>query len=403
MRILCGMRSIALASWALAFLVPAASGQQAVLTGSTSAEGTGVPLASVLVEVLDLDGAPVARTLTGPPGTFRLEGMSAGTYTVRFRLSGWAPAVRENVRVEAGQTVHVEAVLEPRPFTLNPVTVTVGRNEEKLLDAPASISAVDRRILEEPALGPADHIAEYAGVDVMKVGLTQAYVAVRGFNSVLSGRLLTLVDHRMAQLPALRSNLLHGLPTTGLEMERIEIVRGAGAALYGPNAADGVLHILTRSPLDHPGGEAAVGFGVRQQRAGDGFEASNRPLLQSEARVGHRLTPELGVKVSAGYMTGTDYRYLDPDEEQARGLADMCLADPGLPPCQTFPPDLDPGDLERVGRRDFNADTTIELPFGGLTQDAGLIGFSDDGSRAYGVSRQQLDGAPAAGPHAHPQ
>ena len=78
---------------------------------------------------------------------------------------------------------------------------------------------------------PADHIKALPGVDLAATGLTQSYVVVRGFNNVSSGRLLSIVDNRYARIPALRINAINMIPTTDMDIERIELARGPGAAL----------------------------------------------------------------------------------------------------------------------------------------------------------------------------
>jgi outer membrane receptor for ferrienterochelin and colicins len=48
-------------------------------------------------------------------------------------------------------------------------------------------------------------------------------------------------------------NLLHTIPATNEDIERVEVVLGPGAALYGPNTANGILHMITKSPLERRG------------------------------------------------------------------------------------------------------------------------------------------------------
>ena len=80
---------------------------------------------------------------------------------------------------------------------------------------------------------------------------------------------------------------------------------GPGAALYGPNSANGAMHIITRSPLTSEGITAQVGMGERSLRRG-------------VVRVARAVTPELGVKLSAEAYTGEDWEYVDPIEAAAR-------------------------------------------------------------------------------------
>ena len=64
--------------------------------------------------------------------------------------------------------------------------------------------------------------------------------------------MLALTDNRISKSPSLRLNAYNFIPITNDDIERIELVFGPGSALYGPNCANGVMHIITRS-LDYQG------------------------------------------------------------------------------------------------------------------------------------------------------
>ena len=128
-----------------------------------------------------------------------------------------------------------------------------------------------------------------------------------------SGALLTLTDNRIARVPSLRLNAYNFIPVTNDDIERIEVVLGPGSALYGPNSANGVMHIITRSPFNSAGTSAQVGLGERSVR-------------QVSVRHAGAAGDRLGYKVSAQHYTGMDWEYEDPVEVQARD------ANPDIPP-----------------------------------------------------------------------
>ena len=82
-------------------------------------------------------------------------------------------------------------------------------------------------------------------------------------SNVFSGALFVLSDYRWASVPSLRFNAYNMIPTTNDDIERIEFVLGPGSALYGPNVDKGVMHIITRSPLDHQGTTVSLAGGLR--------------------------------------------------------------------------------------------------------------------------------------------
>ncbi|MGE5176895.1 MAG: TonB-dependent receptor plug domain-containing protein [Hyphomicrobiales bacterium] len=208
---------------------------------------------------------------------------------------------------------------------LEPIVVTASRRPEKALRAPASISIVtSRSIAERPALTPVDHLRSLAGVDIASKGIVQTSVVARGFGSVQSTALLALTDYRVTSIPSLRYNLFQFLPTPDEEIERIEVLRGPAAALYGPNSDRGVLHVLTKSPFDAPGTTASVTSG-------------DRSVAEISMRQARRLSGDLAYSVSGLYARADDWRTVDPVEAEARAEALAAGADPAT---------------LRIGRRD---------------------------------------------------
>jgi iron complex outermembrane receptor protein len=139
----------------------------------------------------------------------------------------------------------------------------------------------------------------------------QANMVARGFNGLFSGELLTLVDHRFAFVPSLRVNVMSLLAPAVDDIDQIEVVLGPGAALYGPNAASGVLQLTTRSPLTSQGTQLAL-------------EGGERGFLRGSARKAWLAAPSLGIKVSGEYARVRDWEERDSVEEAliaARGGA----------------------------------------------------------------------------------
>ena len=230
----------------------------------------------------------------------------------------------DGVTVEVGATVSVTIQLRSRALALNQLVITVSRREEKELDAPASISTLSgEQISRMIARTPADHIKALPGVDLAATGLTQSYVVVRGFNNVASGRLLSIVDNRYARIPALRINAVNMIPTTDMDIERIELARGPGAALYGPNAAEGVMHIITYSPIDKPGNTVSLAGGERS-------------VMQVLFRSAHAVSERFGLKVSGQYLRGNDWEYWPRDWRPCRWASSLRISSMH-PTCSSLP------------------------------------------------------------------
>lgn len=316
-----------------------ALGILATTPGRVAAQGGGIagtirdvatrsPLASVLVEAVNADGTVMANTVSGPSGTFRLSEVPAGSYTLRFMSPGWATATLDGTAVTAGQVTSVSVTMTEQSYSLNPITVTASKTEEKILDAPAAVEVVQRiDIQERPATTIIEHVKGKPGVDVINTGVQSSYVVVRGFNNIFSGATLTMTDNRIARVPSLRANLSHFSSTTSLDLDKVEIVLGPGSALYGPNAANGVIHSITLSPIDDPGSSFSVAGGLRQQSSSPGIDSNDEGIFHAEGRIAIAPSEKFGVKLSGQYFSATEYEFIDPVEAEQQDLAEACVDD----------------------------------------------------------------------------
>jgi len=297
----------------------AQSQESAALTGRVTDAETGAPIASASVQLL---GTVSTGAVTNAQGQFSFR-IPAGTYAVVVSTLGYESQRVDAVRVGAGETQTVDISLRSRALVLNPIVATVGRVEEKAVQAPASVAVVsEEEIRLRPTTTPADHLRSVPGVDIATHGLQAGNVVARGFNNIFSGALHMLTDHRIAGIPSLRVNLMHFIPSNDEDVERMEVVLGPGSALYGPNTANGVLHIFTRSPLRSQGTSFSVAGGERS-------------LFHGNFRTAQLLSENFGVKVSGQYIQGDEWEFRDPVEVRAREEA--LQQDPGT----------------RIGLRDF--------------------------------------------------
>ena len=212
---------------------------------------------------------------------------------------------------------------------LNEVVVSASKKSEKILNAPASVSVLsEARIQQNTALSVIDNVRKIAAVDAMPTGLVSNNVVVRGFNNIFSGATLFLVDNRMASVPSLRVNAFQLTPTSNTDIRSMELVRGPASALYGPFAANGVMAVYTKSPLDMENRmEVTLGL-TSGVRAGDddnsafGFKANNSlenlGILNPEIRIAGKLSKTLGIKVSGNYMSANDFAFFDAREPNGK-------------------------------------------------------------------------------------
>jgi outer membrane receptor for ferrienterochelin and colicins len=292
------VRSGALMLAALTLCPTTARGQDAILSGTVTDSTSGQFLDGVRIE-LRRGGTLAASTISDATGRFSLS-VAPGTYDVTVKRLDYRPEGIRAIALSAGERRSLAIRLTPQAIVFNPVVVSASRAEEKVLDAPAAVAVMDRQTIEErPALTPIDYLYATPAVQIATTGLTQHEVVLRGFNNAASGALLVLTDNRYAHVPSLRINAYNFIPLTDEDVERIEVVRGPGSALYGPNASNGVLHIITRSPFDSPGTAVSLGGG-------------GRSLVHAQLRHASRLGRRFAVKISGQYLRGEDWPYTDP-------------------------------------------------------------------------------------------
>lgn len=278
-----------------------ARAQSGTIAGRITDSTTSVPLSGAIVRALS--GPSVVGSATaGDDGSYRITNIAPGTYDVAVTRLGYSARRMAGVRVEPGGTAQVDFRMTQFVTQLNPAVVTASRKEEKALDAPASISVIEtREIAERPSVTVADHLKGVPGVDINAGGIAQANIVARGFNNAFSGALLTLQDYRFAAVPSLRVNVPFLFTGTNEDIERMEILLGPASALYGPNSANGVLHIITKSPFTSQGTSLTL----------DGGE---RSLVRGAVRHAGLIGTKAGYKLSGEYFTGTDWKYFDPGE-----------------------------------------------------------------------------------------
>ncbi|MYA33074.1 MAG: TonB-dependent receptor [Gemmatimonadales bacterium] len=386
-----GRGTLVLAAVIACGALPGAAWAQGRIAGSVTDDATGAPLAAVLVEVVGAQGAVAARATTGPGGTYAIDGVSAGSYSVRFTAPGWVTVVMESQGVAAGQSTSASTTMEEQAYELNPLTVTTSRTYEKMLEAPAAVEVVSTRDIEERQVtSPIEHVEHQPGVDVARTGIRGRTAVLRGFNNVFSSRTLFMTDNRIARVPSLRVNLFYLNPTSELDMERVETVLGPGSALYGPNAAGGVVHYMTKSPIRSPGASFSVGGGLRQQGDDAGLgsgpiQGEDAGLFQFDGRIAVAPSDKFGFKISGQYFDATEYVFNDLTEAQVQGAGQACIGagfDPASPGCQPFTSGLD---LTNPADRGILAQSARNVAMG-----------RDDGHRNWGVdARMDFEPSPA--------
>ena len=321
-----------------------AGAQSGSIAGRVTVAQSGLPISDVQVEALAGGNAVAAAVVTNAEGSYRIGGLQPGTYAVRVRTIGYQAQRLNGVRVVRDTTVVLDFSLVTAAVILNPTIVSANLRPERLLEAPASVSQVPgEQFVEQPTITPAEQARSEPGVQVATTGIMQTSIVTRGFNNVFSGALLTLTDHRYASVPSLRVNANYLVPIVAEDVDRMEIVLGPGAALYGPNSANGVMHIFSRSPFEARGTTLSVGGGARSASTGTDESIGDRGIFRGSFRHASTFGDRLGIKLSGSYLSGKDWVFLDSVEVQRRRVVQDSVSGAGGDP-----------DTVRIGARDFD-------------------------------------------------
>ncbi len=141
--------------------------------------------------------------------------------------------------------------------------VTASRKAQAVQDVAAAVYVISREDIERSGASslPAA-LALAPGVEVQRLSSGRWAVGTRGFSGRFANKLLVLMDGRSIYSP-LFSGVLWEMEGTLIEdIERIEVIRGPGAALWGANAVNGVINILTRHARSTQGTLLAAGTGT---------------------------------------------------------------------------------------------------------------------------------------------
>jgi iron complex outermembrane recepter protein len=105
-------------------------------------------------------------------------------------------------------------------------------------------------------------------VDVAQIDSNQWAVSIRGFNGLYSNKVLVLIDGRTLYVDSFSGVFWDQVDAPLEDIDRIEIIRGPGGTVWGANAVNGVINIITKSSADTKGGLVTAGGGSREPAAG---------------------------------------------------------------------------------------------------------------------------------------
>jgi len=305
------MRKILLAFFTL--LSGSLFAQTITLSGKISDQNTKLPMAFVNVAVSETGKG----TSSDANGLYSISLDYSGgksSYTLVFTFLGY----RTQTRVVSKADTRLDIEMEANSIMSDEVVITGSRVSESIMESPVSVQKLTAQQLSANSGGNFyDGFKNLRGVDVSTSSAGFQAINMRGFNTTAPVRVVQFVDGMDNQAPGLNfpvGNLVGGNP---LDLESVEIITGPASALYGPNAFQGVVNMITKNPYDYQGLDAEVKVGSRNW-----LEANMR---YAEA---FGKKQKFAVKLTGSYMTMFDWVADDPSANRYGDIeADVNLSD----------------------------------------------------------------------------
>ena len=247
-------------------------------------------------------------TITDLDGNFSLSSSQAFPWNLDISYTGYTD---QNIAV-ANTTSNLNISLASGILFDESVVVSASRRAEKVQNAPSSVSVIGAKQISQTAVTePLDLMRNTAGVKVNQQSAGRFTIDLRGQSQTFfNSGLYVAKDYKPLTNPGNGTFFSSEQPLNPLDIEKVEVVRGPGSALYGPGVLSGVVHFLSKSPFKHPGTSIEVGAGT--------LNAYNGAVRHA----GANDKGTFGYKINANYQYSDEWDYdiyNDPDLERVLG------------------------------------------------------------------------------------
>src|SRR3954468_10891630 len=157
---------------------------------------------------------------------------------------------------------------EPQKYE-ETVVVSASRTEEKLVNAPATMTVISSQTIESaPTQNFAELLRAVPGMNITQVSARDINVTTRGATGTLATGQLALLDGRSLYQDFFGFVMWDFLPVNLNEVKQVEVIRGPASAVWGANAVYGVINVITKSPREMQGTTATFGLGTFERTNG---------------------------------------------------------------------------------------------------------------------------------------
>ena len=286
---------------------------QNTISGSVSDadNGEAIPGANVIVVgsntggATDFDGNFSFSTSSDFPLTIQISSIGFGTQTIEL--------------TSADQEINVELQLGQN---LDEIVISASRRPQKVLDSPQSVSIISSRDLENSAniTDPIRSLVNIPGVQLQQQSANVINIEMRSGDGVFGTSTFPMLDYRNLFNPTSSSFLSYQSGLSNIDIARVEVVRGANSALYGPGVSSGIVHFLTKNPIDYPGTTVElIGGSLKTQGIALRHAWSNK-------------NKTFGYKINARTLKGDDFNFDPNDANDNQNVAEFAdsISEPGI-------------------------------------------------------------------------
>ena len=149
---------------------------------------------------------------------------------------------------------------------INLTVTSVSKKETDLFASPAAIYVITQDDIRRSGMTTLPELLrQVPGMDVARINGNEWAVSSRGFNNAFGNKMLVLIDGRSVYSPSSAGVFWNVQDVVLEDVDRIEAIRGPGATLWGANAVNGVINIITKSAKDTQGGLVSTAVGTEEQ------------------------------------------------------------------------------------------------------------------------------------------
>jgi hemoglobin/transferrin/lactoferrin receptor protein len=250
-----------------------------VYQGKIYEKSTGKGLQMVTVLLFSCDASPDDQPLhyitTRFDGTFVLTNILPGCYKVKISSLGYTN-LADSFELKEGENLNREFSLAEAAFPLEQIIVSGLRRDKPLSQIIVPMSVISSREIDRTVANTAsDLLGHEPGISLVRDGIWATSISIRGLSDQ---RIITLIDGNRLETA---TNIAAGLSLIDMsDVERIEVIKGAGSTLYGSGGLGGVVNVITKDGFFSEGLNASGS-------ASTGYQSVNHQINQSlQLRVG---------------------------------------------------------------------------------------------------------------------